>query len=635
MKEGDDGEKYRLAFDKPGTWSQKYNLIWDRILGLNLFPAEVARKEMDYYKKVQNKYGLPLDNRKDYTKLDWITWTATLTQNRADFEALIDPVIAFLNETPNRSPMTDWYQTKTARKVGFTARPVVGGVFAQMLYDKAVWRKWARLDGPAGQLLPTFSTPASVIDSIDISSASSAEIDLFASLEGIVNRTQPRIACVSGADGEGKFTWLDLHKLTYALVSGYSAILKYQTNVTGLVVTDPSQLDTLNLATTIAGVKNELICDPSLLATLTNAPYNLAIMDDLRGRFSNKYLVYGYLYTNLWSQCTHRIMSGMDTNLHGNLRDYLVAVKSATVWLDPGVAQDASTLALFLSGMTAANGVYMGWWPGEGNGLNWICQYGIPVLASDFFHNASLFSGVTQTINVPAIPPPPPLQNKVYVSLILSDGDNIQYMQHAMKMDWENAARGSIPIGWTVSPLASDLDPAMLNYYWSTATTNDCLISGPSGAGYAHIQKWNATNLAAFAKVSDTYLQRSGLRIITIWDQVTTGVARSFATNCPTLLGLTDQSGGTYTSVNLGLRTVGLTVAYSSSTNSIISGITNAARTWNGTAPLFIAAQANVWNIGPADLQAIASSLDTNKYVVVRPDHLFLLYNHVSGSPRP
>ncbi len=146
VKEADSGDHFRLAFDRPNSWSQKYNLVWDRILGLNLFPAEVARKEMDFYLKSQNKYGLPLDNRKDYTKLDWITWTATLTQNRADFEALIDPIYTFLNTTQDRSPMTDWYETKDARKVGFTARPVVGGVFLQMLYDKAVWQKWAKRD---------------------------------------------------------------------------------------------------------------------------------------------------------------------------------------------------------------------------------------------------------------------------------------------------------------------------------------------------------------------------------------------------------------------------------------------------------------------------------------------------------
>ncbi len=146
VKEANDGDHFRLAFDKPGTWSQKYNLIWDRILGLNLFPAEVARKEMDFYRNVQNKYGLPLDNRETYTKLDWILWTATLTQDRTDFEALLDPVMLFLNATPDRSPMTDWYQTKTAKKVGFTARPVIGGVFAQMLYNQPVWAKWAARD---------------------------------------------------------------------------------------------------------------------------------------------------------------------------------------------------------------------------------------------------------------------------------------------------------------------------------------------------------------------------------------------------------------------------------------------------------------------------------------------------------
>jgi hypothetical protein len=145
-KEAAEADHYRLAFDRPGSWSQKYNLVWDRILDLDLFPSEIARREMDYYKKTQNRYGLALDNRKDYTKLDWITWTATLTRNQSDFEALINPVYTFLNETPNRSPMTDWYDTKTGKKVGFTARPVVGGVFLQMLYDKTVWKKWASRD---------------------------------------------------------------------------------------------------------------------------------------------------------------------------------------------------------------------------------------------------------------------------------------------------------------------------------------------------------------------------------------------------------------------------------------------------------------------------------------------------------
>jgi hypothetical protein len=145
-KEAREDDHYRLAFDQPNTWSQKYNLIWDRILGLKLFPDEVLRTEMDYYKKIQNEYGLPLDNRKTYTKLDWILWTATLTQNRDDFQALVNPIFKFLNETPDRSPMTDWYETKSARKVGFTARPVVGGVFAQMLYDHQTWSKYASRD---------------------------------------------------------------------------------------------------------------------------------------------------------------------------------------------------------------------------------------------------------------------------------------------------------------------------------------------------------------------------------------------------------------------------------------------------------------------------------------------------------
>jgi hypothetical protein len=133
-----DIDHYKLAFDQTGTWSQKYNLVWDDLLDLHLFSKKVMQTEWNFYATQMQRYGLPLDGRKTITKLDWEVWTATLAPRHEEFEDMIHRLVNWTDETPSRVPTTDYYDTVSGKQMGFQARSVVGGIFIKALHDKVV-----------------------------------------------------------------------------------------------------------------------------------------------------------------------------------------------------------------------------------------------------------------------------------------------------------------------------------------------------------------------------------------------------------------------------------------------------------------------------------------------------------------
>ena len=134
----EDGSS-RLAFDQPDTYSMKYNMVWDKVWGTKIFSRKFMDAEIASNRKHFKKYGMPLDSRAEYTKSDWLVWTASMATSKKSFMSYIAPLWDAYNESPSRVPMTDWYDVVSSRIVGFQNRTVQGGLYMKLLMDK--WSK--------------------------------------------------------------------------------------------------------------------------------------------------------------------------------------------------------------------------------------------------------------------------------------------------------------------------------------------------------------------------------------------------------------------------------------------------------------------------------------------------------------
>ncbi|HEY1986141.1 MAG TPA: GxGYxYP domain-containing protein [Terracidiphilus sp.] len=321
------------------------------------------------------------------------------------------------------------------------------------------------------------------------------------------------------------------------------------------------------------------------------------------------------------------------------LRDYIAATNAPVFWLDPNVAEEAALFAQILQAMEPDT-PYLGWFPNgdEMTGVTLCAQNASAVGAADVFYNASVFSGVRAPVRAyqPEVPVPK-LANKIYLSLTMVEGDNIQYDQHRMRQMWDDPVRGQVPLGWSISVLLLDIAPAILSYFQRTQTENDLLVAGPSGAGYTYPVMWPASALTKFMQRSGAYMQRTGMKTLFAYNRdnstdvpLSAAIVDQYKANLPGLQGIVYN----YESSSQASVIDGVPVATLLGVNDAPSGLaelTSIAQSWNGAAPLFVASGLESWNMMPSDAKTLVDSLGT-QFEVVRPDVFFKLLLQAQGN---
>lgn len=644
---------------------------------------------------------------------------------------------------------------------------------------------------PEKQALPNFSK-IKHLDVADIYDAPGDIKILMATLQGIVNRAEPRIYLLENKE-EGKYTWLNDLDVTYKVRDDYWKIVQtYKQEINGIIIYDPKVPDSVNVATTLAGLKSAVVASPELAEKLQAAPYSLKVLDDLQGKFKDRLDAYNWQYENLWSQTTHRMLVGLspDTSIrlpdnqadlfkviaedttqerdggnrklyeldltgslgksdvylrfddafaqdgwgtavhevtikadgntiakfipgtpdeepflydrqssqvssgngghrfadnnryfiykftppagtkqltasvdmwnqykvsvgnvkpvsseqkepYGYLRDYAVANKAMVFWLDSNVPEQKALFEKIMSDVKPGT-PYLGWFSndvdGEFSGTEVTSNHGVYVLAADWFSNLTVFSGTKVNPVKAKAAKTPKLENKIYVTYTFSEGDNFQYNQHRMRILWDDPSRGQVPLNWTSSPLLYDGAPAMLNYYRETATDNDLLIAGPSGAGYFYPNAWPAASFTAFLKQSYSYMEKTGMTIPYVLNRIN-------SENVPLSDAHADAYIKEYKPQGLflswedhhGVEIVGgkLPVSTIQGISTVQDGkkiLDDVKAQWDGKSPLFVSLGLLAWSLTPSDIAELQASLGS-EYVAVRADQYFSLIRSANGLP--
>lgn len=405
-------------------------------------------------------------------------------------------------------------------------------ILALLLFEGSLSTKQLSFEEPAVLSSPSLSlpdfTPSQNLTILSLEPVSEAERLTAISLQGVINSAKSRIYVELNDSVGFDSRLLSLLKERYNVstreVSLESALEEFLSELNGLIVYDPRRPDTVNVATTLAGVHRGLLVNPEQAQSLAML-HSLDILVDLREDPWR-----GVEGPDIYRLALDRLLSRTDAAILGYLhpdrlgpRDYFIASRAFVFYAEVGPLAGFEQISLLREVLdrTSENTLVMGWARDvTGAAENFLVQElsrkGKTFLPGEEAPNLSLLtafrpeSPLRQARSGASVP----LEDRIYVSLAIPDGDNLDFARGRLQELWDHPVRGSLPISWSISPALARLAPAYLELLYSQATSNDTFFAAPSGMGYVYPGLMPRTALQEFLDETRTTMQEADLRVV-------------------------------------------------------------------------------------------------------------------------
>lgn len=364
---------------------------------------------------------------------------------------------------------------------------------------------------------------------IKASNMSRAEREMITSLQGILAQHKATIFIEDldgAAENQDTKYWLDDLVNRYGLKVEYvrnawtllSMFSNYITDCKYVLYTSPETSDnaydqSINMAATVSGVEGYIMIDKSIELLAISRGFTLGrdvtgctlrgIFEEYKDRLNKNYIVH---------QSPER----------SELRDYAIAGKAFCYYSDhvTDIKLNAEVLA-----WANKNCAVLGWTEDELNFVASCSLYAKTVVPSDWSSNLSFYSAldkqgeiIEQSYTQEKITADP---NKHYVAIVMSDGDNVQWIQRNFinsSSYFGSKYRGEFKLTWGISPSLYDLAPSIVESVYSNQSANDQFISGPGGLGYTNITNFDKEALAEYASMTASYMEKMDLHYANFLD---------------------------------------------------------------------------------------------------------------------